>query len=279
MRNYLTISIILLTIISCSKEDIQPPELLSPTRICQHDMKNENNIHDIQGVLHNEYLDYFESKLNQIASDGTIDRGETRIISSEFYRNTYGTEMNKEVFNELMDIYGEIEINKNIPGSGYFNRLCEYVPAICDILTPTPTFPEFPFDLLPNSLPNDENDWNDAYDKSIKSIKNLIEFEDDIIAKFNEEESKTLLTMAAVGRYSSGYWYNVKYVDKTLNNWGDFEGATAPCVTCDIIKGDVGGAAIGALIGGLGSLPGAGIASAAVGIEYGARAFWDWLTG
>lgn len=275
MKNLLnTIAVALIALFmftSCDKTDEMPVEQ-QEREISNAQMQNSKNPYDKEGELHNAFLDYFIAK-----ADGRKEMNREKMLKiyADFYASQkmeFGEEQIAG-YEELFDAYSEMNIG--VPSPNFPPQFCRWFPVICDILTPSPTFPY----LLPLGLLN-ENNGGTSTDRALKFIDVVKENEVKIMAskELSEEQKKALLNQHAIARYSAGYWHNVSAIQQNNSGYYDaFQEADAAkvCHTCDVVGADAAGAAVGALVGGVGAGPGAGIASGAALLEKAWNWFWN----
>lgn len=275
MKNLLnTIAIALIALFmftSCDKTDEMPVEQ-QEREISNAQMQNSKNPYDKEGELHNAFLDYFIAK-----ADGRkeMNREKMLVIYTDFYtaqKMEFGEEQIAG-YQQLFDIYAEM--NEGERHWSFPPQLCRWFPALCFVLTPSPTFPH----LLPVGL-LEEGNGATSTERTLKFIDAVKENEANILAdkELSEEQRKALLNQHAIARYSSGYWHNVSAIQQGKSGYYEaFQEADAAkvCHTCDVVGADAAGAAVGALVGGVGAGPGAGIASGAALLEKAWNWFWN----
>ncbi|SFC59007.1 hypothetical protein SAMN05421747_115100 [Parapedobacter composti] len=275
MKNLLnTIAIALISLFiftSCDKADDIPMEK-KEREISNTQMQNPKNPYDKEGEQHNAFLDYFIAK-----ADGSKEMNREKMLKiyADFYASQKMEFGDEQIagYGELFDAYSEMNIG--VPSSNFPPQFCRWFPVICDILTPSPTFP-YP---LPLGLLNEDNGGTST-DRTLTFIDAVKENEAKILAdkELSEEQQKALLNQHAIARYSSGYWHNVSAIQQGKSGYYEaFQEAHAAkvCHTCDVVGADAAGAAVGALVGGVGAGPGAGIASGAALLEKAWNWFWN----
>jgi len=260
-----------MSLTSCQKE-----EVLIPTKeekeISNTQMKNAKNPYDDQGSLHNDFLDHFIA-----ASDGKKEINPEKMLSiyKSFYAKNkmeFGEEQSAS-YRKIFEVYGEMKIGRPVPTLPL--NLCRLFPAICDILTPSPTFPFG----LPVTILGDKN-TSTSTERTLKFIEAVKALEAKVIADkgLSADHKKALLHQQAIARYSAGYWHNVQHIQQSQSGYyTDFQAGdvAALCHVCDVVGADAAGAAVGALVGGVGAGPGAGIASGAAVLEKAWRWLWN----
>ncbi|WP_196937443.1 hypothetical protein [Sphingobacterium pedocola] len=259
------------TLTSCQKDEI-PGSKVEEREISTKQMQNGKNPYDEQGVLHNAFLDHFIAK-----ADGKKEMNPDKMLSiyASFYaanKMEFGDEQIAG-YQKLFNAYGELKIGRPVPP--FPLNFCRLFPAICDILTPSPTFPF----ALPTGLLNGQN-GDSSTERTLKFIEAVKMTEANILAdkELSEDHKKVLLNQHAIARYSAGYWHNVSAIQKGKSGYyDDFQDAdiAALCHVCDVVGADAAGAAVGALVGGVGAGPGAGIASGAAVLEKAWNWFWN----
>ncbi|RAV30542.1 hypothetical protein DN748_03330 [Sinomicrobium soli] len=257
--------------ISCDQEDDTMPIPKKEREISAKEMRNEKNPYDNQGVLHNEFLDYFITHIDLNTKE--VNREKLMTLVEDFHKTKkmdFGAS-EIEVYNEVFDLYGKVEIH--LPGP--LDRLCKYIPMICDILKPQGPILAFP-DL-------DDNQEGTATDQVLDFIENIKVAEQKILAdtQMEEIEKYALLNYTTVARHSAAYWHNEMHVQKSQSNWYNAETdmVAAYCWKCvgkSDVEGAIGGAISGALAGGVGALPGAGIGAGAASAASAVVELIDW---
>ncbi|TJZ60012.1 hypothetical protein FAZ15_14095 [Sphingobacterium olei] len=272
LQNLIAIALLgVVTLTSCQKDDL-PGAQVEEREISAKQLQNSKNPYDEEGALHNAFLDHFIAK-----SDGKKEMNPEKML--EIYASFYAAndmEFGEEQvagYHKLFEVYGEMNIER--PISSLPPNLCRWFPIICEILTPSPTFPY----ALPTGLLNAEN-GNNSTERTLKFIQAVKDIEGKILAdkELSDEKRKALLNQYAVARYSAGYWHNVSAIQKGRSGYYEsFQDAeiAALCHTCDIVGADAAGAVVGALVGGVGAGPGAAIASSAAALEKAWNWFWN----
>lgn len=241
---------------SCEKNtDVQPEERVEK-EISLAQMSYAKNQYDQQGVLHNAFLDHLESSLEKnLNQEGLLN------LYNEFYvaqKMEFGEE-ERAGLTKYMDTYSEMRIGGPFPTIPL--NICRWIPVICDILNPSPTFPY----TIPLNILNSDNGGTST-ERTTKFIESLKVNEDKIMSdeSLSDDHRKALLNQHAIARFSAGYWHNVNAIQKGKSGYYDYfqEADVAKiCHTCDVVGADAAGAALGALVGGVGAGPGAGVAS------------------
>jgi len=273
LQNLMSVLLIsALSFTSCNKaEDVEVVQKVE-VELNNKQMQNEKNPQDHEGAMHNTFLDFFSKSF-----DGTKEMNQDKLLKlySEFHTSqkiAFGDEQIKG-YKKLFETYDMMAMGRPIPVLP--PSLCRWFPAICDLLSPSPTFPFG----LPVGLLNEDNGGTSA-ERTLKFIEQIKVNEAKLIAdkSLSEEKRKALLSQHAVARYSAGYWHNVNAIHKSKSPYFEpfqSEDIQAICHTCDVVGADAAGAAVGALVGGVGAGPGAGIASGAVVLEKAWNWFWN----
>lgn len=254
----------------CKKTADLPLESNNELEISKSQIQNLSNPFDSQGEVHNRFLDYF---FQATKSSKVINREKLLKVTQEFYFVNKLDFMDSQVkaYGQLFDTYHQIEIGR--PGPVLPPNLCRWFPSICDILTPSPTFPGLPTNFL-----SDENGGSST-DRTLEFIQKVKELEDYVLKneKLTQEQQNARLTQYAIARYSAAYWHNVKYIQKDKSpSYGSFQDLAAypnsSCHTCDVVRADSGGGVVSAIIEGVSPGPGAALASAAAVLQDS----WNW---
>src|SRR5690606_6884890 len=131
------------------------------------------------------------------------------------------------------DTYAEMGIGG--PAPTFPANFCRWFPGICDIFTPSPTFPYgLPLPML------SKDNGGTSTDRTLKFIEAVKEIENKILndKTLSEEQQKALLNQQAIARYSAGYWHNVNAIQKDKSGYYDaFQNVEAAkvCHTCDVV--------------------------------------------
>jgi hypothetical protein len=269
------LSAVVIALLFTGCQEVVKPDPINLRQISNEEIENKENPYDEVGKIHNQYLDYFGERLPQLREDGQITRDEIISVTIGFHKDVLNKNLNQKDLIPLLEVYAimERENKKGTPKPVFLRDICKWIPSFCD--TWQFPLPELPFNFLISSEPSNKNDWEEARKNIIFSIENLKSYEQKSLKTLKGENLKLALEVSAVARYSSIYWYNVRYAFDSTHPWTDaVQGEPAAiCVTCDILGGDAAGAAVGALVGGVGAGPGAAVGSAAVAGE----AFIRWL--
>ncbi len=273
LQNLMSVLLIsALSFTSCNKaEDVELIQKVE-VEVTTKQMQNEKNPHDQEGALHNSYLDFFAKKM-----DGKKEMNQDKLLKlySEFYASQkmdFGDEQING-YKKLFEAYDMMAIGRPLPVLP--TNLCRWFPAICDLFSPSPTFPFG----LPTGLLNEDNGGTST-ERTLKFIEQIKANETKLLAdkSLTEEKREALLSQHAVARYSAGYWHNVNAIQKSKSPYFEtFQEADvqALCHTCDVVGADAAGAAVGALVGGVGAGPGAAVASGAAVLEKAWKWFWN----
>jgi hypothetical protein len=262
----LQVLLLLIAALTSCTEELESIIDRSAKEITNTQMSNPKNPYDDEGRIHNQYLDYFGTRLSAIKEDGELTSEEIKKVTTEFYLKFLNEEKDSKDLDSVMRIFDKVGFGGQGKSQNILPDICKYFPSLCELLEFP--YPELPFDLL-IANGGSEVRWETAYEESLASIENLRAYEEKITGTSKGDELR--LMYCAVARWSTGYWYNAQYFRDSNNAWSElFTDQIVHCATCDIIAGDTGGAAIGSLGGPIGAGIGAGIASAAVAIEY----FW-----
>lgn len=256
----------LLLFISCddinSSTEKEPPV---EQEITVQQMQNKNNPFDQQGVVHNEFLDYFG---NQAAEDTAISERQLLSLLSQFYEKKgreFGDERNQfylRFFDALqeMNIGGPVSEFPNLATS-----ICEQYPDICDVLNAKEEYQPYQVQI---QLLNEDNEGS-ATEKVLKFIATTIEQETMLMRDKNIEDGvkNAILSQLSVARFSASYWHNMLYIQKDKNplykGWIDADSKLEYRQYGDVVRADAVGALVGSVGGPVSSLGGAAIASAA----------------
>lgn len=243
----------LLLMTSCDKEETKIiPE--QEKEISSKEMAYEKNPYDKEGVIHNDFLNYF---IKNLESPKELNADELlNLVQSYFKENKmeFGEEEQSNYF-KVIQGYSDLQIGI----APIANNLCKYFPYICDLLKPSPFNPVPSMNFFKN--PN----GGTSTSHTLSFITDVKKEEDKVMAdeKMNDEDKRILLSYYTVARHSAGYWHNVKSVQKESSLWSKHVNTTDPAALKDVIAADAAGTAIGTFVGGpgLGSVLG-GIASA-----------------
>ncbi len=251
LMNFSCVAILLFTLAtSCTKDKNAPKPVAEANRsITAEQMANPQNPFDRQGVIHNEFLDFY---IQNTDPGQKLTQKEAVSLFQKFSEENQleGTQKNKEAF--LVVYQGSQE---RIKIGGLFDDfLCKYFPALCRIINHPGPGPTFPGPIFLNGL--DMSNKTTARKNVMSFIKQIKTTEGNIVnSKKGRQYSKAdtiQLLYCAIARYSSAYWYNAAYVQTENNPWiGTLPEAQLAefCWGC-IIEADATGAAVGYALGG-----------------------------
>ncbi len=272
----LAICTVLTVVVSCDQEDDNTPLPIEKKEreIKVSEMRYEKNPYDDQGMLHNEFLDFFITRVD--LSSKEMNREKLFSLIEEFHsvKKIDFEASDIEIYHKVFDFYAEAKIH--YPGSESISRLCKYfdIPILCDII-------KWPF---PTLLTLDDVEEGEATDRILKYIEEIKAAEAKILedTRMDEIEKYALLNYATVARHSAAYWHNEMHVLKSQSNWSNADESLAAeycwkCVGKSDVEGAIGGAITGAFAGGVGAGPGAGIGAGAASAASAVVEFFDWL--